>query len=180
MKFRYLLVMFLFALGVNSPAMARDTGAWKDVSDVGAYSLLSVALAVPAIRYDWQGLREAVYSVGVAQGVTLGLKAVVDRRRPDNSDNDSFPSGHTSLAFASATTLHRRYGWEFGVPAYALATVTGVARQRARKHHWSDVIAGAGIGIASGWLFTDPYNNKVRLVPWADSKGGGLLVGLTW
>lgn len=180
MKSRYLLVMALFALGVSFPVSARDTGAWKDVSDIGAYSLLGAALLTPAIRYDWQGLREAVYSVGLAQGVTFGLKAAVDRRRPDNSDNDSFPSGHTSLAFASATTLHRRYGWEYGIPAYTLATVTGIARQRARKHFWSDVFAGAGIGIASGWLFTNPYNNKVQLVPWADSKGGGILLGLTW
>ncbi|RLA58543.1 MAG: phosphatase PAP2 family protein, partial [Gammaproteobacteria bacterium] len=100
--------------------------------------------------------------------------------RPDNSDDDSFPSGHTANAFASATTLYRRYGWQAGVPAYAVATLTGVARERSRQHHWYDVVAGAAIGGISGWFFTDAFNDKVQLVPWVDSKGGGVAVSMRW
>lgn len=180
MKFRYLLVMFLLALGLNPLAQAVSTNTWLDISDVGVGVLAGSALVVPTVRGDWQGLRQAAYSLGTAEGVAILGKAVVHERRPDNSDNNSFPSGHTALAFASATTLHRRYGWEIGIPAYALATLTGVARERANKHHWYDVVAGAAIGSASGWFFTDAYNSKVQVVPWASSKSVGVLVATSW
>src|SRR3546814_3471276 len=50
----------------------------------------------------------------------LGLKEVFPSRRPDGSDDKSFPSGHTSTSFAAAATLHNRYGWEAGLPAYEI------------------------------------------------------------
>ncbi len=181
MKSRYLLVLFLLALGVNPSAEAGPSKhTWDNISDVGAYGLVGSALVIPAVREDWRGAGQAALSIGVATGVSQGFKSVIHARRPDNSDDKSFPSGHASLAFASATTLHRRYGWEFGFPAYALATLTGVARVKADKHYWYDVVAGAGIGITSGWYFTDAFNNKVQLVPWVNSKGAGMMVRAAW
>jgi membrane-associated phospholipid phosphatase len=41
---------------------------------------------------------------------TQALKHTVHKHRPDDSDNDAFPSGHTSMAFQSAGFLHKRYG----------------------------------------------------------------------
>jgi membrane-associated phospholipid phosphatase len=41
---------------------------------------------------------------------TQALKHTVHKNRPDDSDNDAFPSGHTSMAFQSAGFLHKRYG----------------------------------------------------------------------
>ena len=76
--------------------------------------------------------------------------------------------------------MYRRYGWDYAIPAYAVATLTGVARVAGDKHYWWDAVAGAAIGGASGWFFTEPFNDKVRLTPWADSKHVGILVGLTW
>jgi membrane-associated phospholipid phosphatase len=180
MKSRRLLVMFLLALGLNPPAGAVTDSQWQTISDVGAGVLVGSALATPAIRDDWQGFRQAGYSIGLAGGLATLGKAVVHEQRPDQSGNDSFPSGHTAVAFASATTLYRRYGWEFGVPAYALATLTGAARVAGQKHYWYDVVAGAVIGGGSGWLFTDAFDDSVQLVPWADSKKIGVLVVVTW
>lgn len=180
MKPRYLLATSILAMGINPAAHAISNNQWADISDVGAYSLIGAGLVIPTVRQDWTGLRQSVYSMGAAGGIAILGKAVIREQRPDNSDHNSFPSGHTSFAFASATTLHRRYGWEYGVPAYALATLTGTARVAARKHHWWDAVAGAAIGAGTGWFFTDPFDNKVQLVPWADSKGAGVLVGVTW
>jgi membrane-associated phospholipid phosphatase len=180
MKFRQLLIALLLASAVNPSAYAASENTWEDISDVGVISLIGTALLLPAARDDWEGLRQAAYSIGTAEGVTLIGKALVDEERPDNSDDDSFPSGHTANAFASATTLYRRYGWQTGLPAYAVATLTGVARERARKHHWYDVVAGAAIGGVSGWFFTDAFNDKVQMVPWIDSKGGGVVVSMRW
>jgi membrane-associated phospholipid phosphatase len=179
-KLRYLLLLFLLVSGVNPPVRSANEDTWKDISDVGVYSLLGTALILPAAREDWEGLRQAAYSIGTAAGVTLIGKALVDEERPNNKDDDSFPSGHATNAFSSATTLYRRYGWKIGVPAYAVATLTGVARERAREHHWYDVVAGAAIGGISGWFFTDAFNDKVQLVPWIDSDGGGVRFSMCW
>jgi membrane-associated phospholipid phosphatase len=179
-KLRFLLLLFMLAWGTSPPVGAASEDTWKDISDVGAYSLLGTALILPAAREDWEGFRQAAYSIGAAAGVTLIGKALVDEERPNNKDDDSFPSGHTTNAFSSATTLYRRYGWQIGAPAFAVATLTGVARERAREHHWYDVVAGAAIGGLSGWFFTDAFNDKVQLVPWIDSDGGGVSVSMRW
>ena len=180
MTLRYSLTLLVLLAFLQAPAHGLDESDWETISDVGAYGLIGTALLLPTTRKDWDGLHQATYSIGTAAVVTLAGKALVDEERPDNSDNDSFPSGHTANAFSSATTLHRRYGWRVGFPAYAVATLTGVARERARKHHWYDVVAGAAIGGLSGWYFTSAFNDKVQLVPWVDSKGGGVTVAVRW
>ncbi len=179
MILRYLLAILL-ALSINPLANATSNDTWEDISDVGVFTLMGTSLALPAAREDWEGLQQATYSLALTSGVTFLGKSLIHEERPDNSDNDSFPSGHTARAFAAATTLHRRYGWEIGFPAYALATLTGGARVGAKKHHWYDVVAGAAIGTASGWYLTDAFNDKVQLVTWADSKSVGITVAMRW
>ena len=142
--------------------------------------MIATALALPKVRDDNDGLRQAFYSIGSAAAITFVGKNLTDHERPDESDNNSFPSGHAANAFASATTLHRRYGWKTGLPAYAVATLTGVARERARKHHWYDVVAGAAVGTLTGWYFTEKFNDQVQLVPWVSSEGGGVVVSMRW
>jgi membrane-associated phospholipid phosphatase len=180
MNIRYVFVLLVMVFLSHPSAHAWSDKTWDDISSVGVYSLVGTALILPTTRKDWEGLRQAAYSMGTATGVSLIGKALIDEERPDNSDNDSFPSGHTANAFAAATTLHRRYGWEIGFPAYAVATLTGVARERSREHHWYDVVAGAVIGGAAGWYFTDAFDNKVQLVPWAGTNGAGLSVSMRW
>lgn len=84
---------------------------------------------------------------------TQGLKLSVNRTRPDG-DPWAFPSGHSSGSFATATVLHRHFGWKAGVPAYALAGYVAGSRLQERRHYASDVIFGAGIGIVSGRVVT--------------------------
>ncbi len=177
MKPHYLLLL----VAVLSPVTRADSeSTWDDISNVGAYSLLATALALPATREDWEGMRQAAYSIGAATAVTQLGKATIHEERPDNSDNNSFPSGHTATAFSSATTLYRRYGWQAGFPAYAVAALTGIARERARKHHWYDVVAGAALGTASGWYFTTALNDQVQVTPWVESDGGGVVMSMRW
>ncbi len=180
MKFQRVLLLLLLLSGIYPSAHADSENTWEDISNIGVVSLIGAALILPYTRADREGQKQAVYSIATATGVSLIGKALIDEERPDNSDNESFPSGHTASAFASATTLHRRYGWRTGIPAYAVATLTGIARERARKHHWYDVVAGAAIGGISGWFFTDAFDNKIQLVPWVDSKSGGVAISMRW
>jgi hypothetical protein len=92
----------------------------------------------------------------------FGLKSVTNVERPDGTSNDSFPSGHTAIAFAGAEFLYQEYKdksiW-YGVAGYAIATGTGIFRMYNNRHWLTDVAAGAGIGIlstkAAYWM--NPY-----------------------
>jgi membrane-associated phospholipid phosphatase len=98
--------------------------------------------------------RDLVRAQVVTQTFTFALKYAVARPRPDGSDNKSFPSGHASGTFATATVLQRRYGWKAGVPAYAFATYVGCSRLNEGRHYLSDVVFGATLGIMSGRTVT--------------------------
>jgi membrane-associated phospholipid phosphatase len=179
MMFRGSLVLpFLgFVSLAAAPARASDR-AWSNASTIGRDVLMAAALAVPAVQGDWAGDLEAAGSIGAAELVSYGFKEAFPERRPDGSDRKSFPSGHVSISFAAAATMHQRYGWEVGLPATALASFVALARVKAEKHHWYDAAAGAAIGEASGFLVTSPRNESVRVLPWGDTKGGGIAVAL--
>lgn len=72
--------------------------------------------------------------------------------RPDSSERNSFPSGHTARAFAAATCFYLEFRdqslW-YGIGAYSVATSVGVLRMLNNRHWLSDVLMGAGIGILS-------------------------------
>jgi len=174
--------VFGFLLLSARPDVSADSNhkTWKDTSDIGVLVLTLSSAAVPTAQGDWQGLEEAGWSLALAEGAALLGKSVISEERPNHRNDQSFPSGHTTLAFAAATTMYRRYGWECGVPAYAVATLTGYARVAAKEHHWWDVVAGAGLGIGAGWLMTRPFDKNGRLTPWMDDEGGGLTLNYTW
>jgi membrane-associated phospholipid phosphatase len=91
------------------------------------------------------------------------IKVTVRRERPNGQDNKSFPSGHTSNAFALAAVAQRHYGWKIGVPAYLLAGVMGASRINQDKHWFSDVVGGAALGYIVGR--TVVRGNSRPLVP---------------
>lgn len=167
------------ALLSAAPAQAGP-GAWATASDIGRDALVVAALGAPAIRGDWRGDAQAGASLLAAGGATFTLKELIHERRPDGSDDRGFPSGHTSISFAAAATMEKRYGWKLGLPAFAVATFVGASRVAADKHYVHDVLAGAAIGGAAGWLLTSRRDERVRLLPWAAHRGGGLTVAARW
>lgn len=98
--------------------------------------------------------RDIVRAQIVSQTLVQALKVTVRRDRPDQSNSMSFPSGHAASAFATATVLQRYYGWKVGAPAYALGGYVALARMSWNRHHASDVVMGAGFGIASARTVT--------------------------
>jgi membrane-associated phospholipid phosphatase len=93
------------------------------------------------------------------------LKHTVSEQRPDRKEEfDSFPSGHTGVAFTGATVLYHEFKETNKVLAYSgfvVATAVGVLRMTNRRHWISDVLTGAGIGILSANLiyYFEPLRN---------------------
>ena len=98
--------------------------------------------------------RDLVRAQVVNVTLTFGLKLAVGRERPDSSDSRSFPSGHASCSFATATVLQRHYGWRAGVPAYLVASYIAASRMNENKHYLSDIVFGAALGIVAGRTVT--------------------------
>jgi membrane-associated phospholipid phosphatase len=124
------------------------------------------ALALTFVNGDREGRVQFYESFATNIAATWLLKELVDRERPDGSGDDAFPSGHTTMAFQGASFIHRRYGLRTAWPAYALAAWTGWTRIEAGEHDAADVLAGAALGVASSYLFTDRFENvevSVRL-----------------
>ena len=82
--------------------------------------------------------------------ITDMLKHVVYEKRPNGGGTSSFPSGHTTSAFAFASYVASEHPWYAGVSAYILASYVGFCRMQANAHHLKDVIAGATIGMSYG------------------------------
>jgi membrane-associated phospholipid phosphatase len=122
--------------------------------------------------------RDIVRSQFLSQGMVQVLKYTVQRERPDGSNTLSFPSGHSASMFATATVLQRYYGWKVGVPAYALGSYVGLARMAWNKHHATDVVMGAGIGIASARTVTMTMN-KTKFSVGVQPQVGGASINFT-
>lgn len=79
--------------------------------------------------------------------------------------NSSFPSGHTTVAFAAATVYALEYGNKPWVPvlAYTAASLTGLSRITENKHWISDVVAGAALGYLTGRQVVNNYHRYAKL-----------------
>ncbi len=117
------------------------------------YATMAIGKATGDAKVAWLGA-DLVRAQLLSQTVVQGLKYSAGRTRPDGSNDLSFPSGHTATATATASVLQRYFGWKAGVPAYAFAAYVGSARIASDKHHLSDVMMGAAIGIAAGRTVT--------------------------
>ncbi|MDF2514926.1 MAG: phosphatase family protein [Sphingobacterium sp.] len=99
-----------------------------------------------------------------ALGITFILKKTVRQLRPDQSDHESFPSGHTAQAFAAAIFLSEEYRDRFRwmpYTAYGVAASVGILRMANNKHYISDVLVGAAIGLLS--MKASYYTHRYRL-----------------
>lgn len=133
-------------------AVGRATGD-HDVADVGLHVAESILLAEVTTR--------------IIKGVAGRARPALDTSDPydfafgrglDDQEHQSFPSGHTTAAFAAASAfaseLSRRepaHRLLYGSLLYGGATLVGLSRMYDNRHWASDVVVGAAIGTFSGW-----------------------------
>lgn len=152
-----------------------------------------VMLTVPSDEYLTLGVMYAE-TIMYAYGIKEWGKFLIDRARPytyyadvpqkyiDDGDwKNSFPSGHTTLSFASAAFLSSVFnqyypdsGWRFAVTgiSFGLAATTGALRMVSGNHFFSDVMTGAVIGTLCGFLV--PYMHTAEFYKKFEKKGKSL------
>jgi membrane-associated phospholipid phosphatase len=136
-----------------------------DAGDVIGNGVTQFGIALGTLAAGQLSHRSAVATTGadlldaqIISGVaTQALKYAAQRRRPSGGPH-SFPSGHASATFATASVIQRRFGWKAGAPLYALGGYVAVSRLQENQHYLSDVVFGAALGIVAGRASV--YSNK--------------------
>lgn len=149
---------------ISDPAQAaavrhKPLGKW---SALGDYSGQIIPNALYVIGMGGYGLladdSSALKKMSVMVRATLSasivstaLKTIVREPRPhDPSVKNSFPSGHSTTAFAFASVIGAEHGPWAGAAAYSLATLVALSRINDNRHYLHDVVGGAAIGLSYG------------------------------
>jgi membrane-associated phospholipid phosphatase len=168
---------------MTQPALRSNTAVRRTTNTINTLAVPGTAIfalgayAAGQLGHD-RGLAEIGFhggeSIILGEVVTLALKGVIGRARPDESPSNpydfhpgagfardsrgSLPSAHATAAFAlaSAASVESARWWRgsswIGPVAYAGAGTMALARVVSNKHWLSDVLAGAGVGMAAGLL----------------------------
>jgi len=153
-----LISFFTFQLKAQDTSETKPkVGTVQRVGDVFLFVLPAATLGTSLILDDDEGVWQFTKGFVLTEVITFGLKIGINKPRPDQSNDNSFPSGHTSTVFHSAGFIHKRYGFKYAIPSYIIAGYTAASRIDSKKHDILDVLAGAAIGLGSNLLFTTDY-----------------------
>lgn len=161
------------AAAAGSHAMHYDTQYEDYLQYAPGLALLALKIGGVESRSSWSRMIVSdAFSAVLTIGVAESLKRTVGDVRPDGEDDRSFPSGHTAISYMLATMLHKEYGcrspW-ISLGAYTVATTTAASRMIHNRHWMSDIVVGAGIGVAAteiGYFLADLIFNERGLSDW--------------
>ena len=155
---KIIFISIIFICNLDARSQIRKAG------DVLQIALPATALCMTYAYDDIDGRNSFYKSFFATSATTLLLKRITNKKRPDNTDNYSFPSGHTSAAFSGASFIFDRYGLTYGIPSYIAAAFVGYSRVHSKKHYWEDVIAGASLAIMNNYIFSKKSFNTNKSV----------------
>ena len=165
--FRHFLLTVTLLAGLSLPAAAQlipsidnparnwaqgiSCGRDTDVDDFLQYFPLAANVGLGFLVPAKHELKERVVlsltATATMEALVYSTKHIVRIPRPDSGRRNSFPSGHTGMAFVGAELVRAEYGWGYGAAAYAVAATTGFLRMYNDRHWLSDVVVGAAAGV---------------------------------
>ena len=177
----YAACVFAGLLCAAVPVQSAAAATNSRIGTAGTY----VAIALPVVaggiagwKDDWTGAKQLTAATVLTVGTVYVLKHFIKERRPDYSDYKSFPSDTSALASAPAAFLWQRYGWEYGLPAFAASTFVGYSRVHAKKHHWWDVVASTAISIGYNEMITTRFHPRNTFYSSLDASRDGVYASL--
>ncbi|MFQ5788992.1 MAG: phosphatase PAP2 family protein [Acidobacteriota bacterium] len=170
----------------ETQTLGRHRDSVFEVGDIGgsrlgtfgaAGALYGIGLLTDRPQLKSTG-KQAAEALLLTNLFVAGVKQAVRRQRPDGSDRQSFPSGHTANAFTLASVIHQNHGLKTALPAYAFATFVAYSRINDDRHFLSDVILGAAVGITIGRTVSLFHKKHMKVAPLLGRHTRGLLVSL--
>jgi membrane-associated phospholipid phosphatase len=162
------------ALIMAAPAAVRaDTT--ETAGTAVAIALPLTAAGIAAYKGDWNGVIDLGLTTLATVGTAEALKHIVKEQRPDGSDFQSFPSATSALASSGSSFLWARYGWQYGLPAFAASSFVSYSRVEAKKHHWYDTAASTVLAIGYSAIFTPRFNKYAIYSSLEASPDGAML-----
>lgn len=152
----------------NKVVNNRPLGDFSNYGDMAGQLIPNVAYVLGQSVASWSGNKKAsTRALGMFKATTYAasvatvLKYSIREPRPnEHKDKNSFPSGHSTTAFAFGGYVMAEHGWKWGVPALALATLTGASRVNDNRHRVHDVLAGTTIGLAYAFGIVGTQGNS--------------------
>ncbi len=135
--------------------------------DIVTAILPFATLGVTWQKDDKEGAFQFLRSTGASLVVNSALRLAFNETEYGERPNGSpygFPSGHVGFTTSSAAFLQDRYGWKYGVPAYAAVAYVAWVRVDTDHHRWRDVGAAALLSYGISKLFVTP-ENATHLAP---------------
>jgi hypothetical protein len=161
-----------FAAGKYVGAVYTQAGVAAGLYVIGRYVMPHAEGAPKTNKVSHLGF-DMLQALAVSQALTQGIKFAVQRDRP-TGECCAFPSGHASASFATAAVLERHLGYR-ALPTYLVASYVAMSRLHDNRHFVSDVIFGAGLGIASGWTVVGRHGRSSYALMPVPIRGGMLL-----
>lgn len=178
---------FKYNIQENMPSTDTDLDDWFQYVPIGQMYLADIA-GGESVNSWFDQSKYLLVSEIIMEVTVRSLKAITDVTRPDGSPH-SYPSGHTTQAFVSATLLWKEYHDSaplYALSGYGFAIATGVLRMTNNRHWLPDVVTGAGLGILivnfvylvepfKGW---QPFGNKseIDIYPVAGPASAGMVI----
>jgi len=157
---RYILITVIAVLMIGAGQARSDDDRFARTASGSTTWFLVVGEGELLLTGKHEAVQGAKALIATSLATEL-LKATVREKRPNSHSRDSFPSGHTSAAFAMATVL-AAYEPQYKWPAYAVASSIGWSRVELHAHRWQDVIAGAALGYFTARHFTGERVSALR------------------
>ena len=159
-----------FAPGKYIGAFPVQVGVAAGLYVVGRYIVPHAEGAPKTNKVSHLGF-DLMRALIVSQAFTQGIKYATQRDRP-TGECCSFPSGHASATFATASVLERHLGYRSAWPTLLIASYVATSRLHDNKHFLSDVLFGSALGMASGWTVVGRHGrSSFAMVP-SPTKGG--------
>ena len=156
-------VYTLAALGAYGLVFKKDKEKTTTLLATQAY--VTGAVVETALKYLTSRQRPSYYDPATGLNSHVFHGPFYHFLKKDNSSFESFPSGHTTVAFAAATVFAMEYKdiWFVPVIAYSAATSIGLSRIVQNQHWISDVLVGAALGFLTGRQVVNNYHRYSKL-----------------
>jgi membrane-associated phospholipid phosphatase len=166
-----------------TPNKTPLTSSEKNIETLGkgiAIALPVVAGGIAWYKKDKVGVAQLLVESALTVGTVYALKNIVREQRPDGSDFHSFPSETTAIAASGSSFLWRRYGWEYGLPAFAMTQLVSYSRIQAHQHRWYDTLASSGIAAGYAYVLGTPFQKRYNVETSLEPASDGAMLKLSY